>query len=489
SVEYYSTIFTAIESPYEKDLLWTGSDDGLLHVSKDAGKNWEDVTPKDVPKWMMWNSIDADPFKKGAAYIVGTRYKSDDFTPYIYKTEDYGKSWKLITNGIDKMHFARVVRADKKRAGLLYTGTEYGMYISFDDGANWKKFQLNLPIVLVTDLTIKENDLIVATQGRAFYVLDDLSVLQQMNKNIFEKDLYVFDVNPAWRMSSNPFNVSFGTLRNVGTNPPAGVVFNYYVKEMDDSTKASVIIMDKNKKLVKTFSTDSTNSAKRTLEKLDAVQGVNQFVWNMLYPEGERIEGMILWNGVPGSFTAPPGDYFARFKMGTDSVEVPFIIKADPNYKISQTDYDAQYNFLTQVKDKFNEVQLAIKNIRMVRTQINDFVARQGKDIPKDVKQKADTINKQMTLIEETLYQTKAKSGQDVLNYPIKLNDKLSGVYDAAVSGNMSPSKQVRDVFADLSAQTDKELLKLKKIMNEDVAAFNELIRQKALPVIGVKKE
>ena len=175
SVEYYCTIFTAMESPFEKDLLWTGSDDGLLHVSRDAGKNWENVTPKNLPKWMMWNSLDADPFKKGALYAVGTRYKSDDFTPYIYKTEDYGKTWKLITNGIAPTDFTRVVRADQKRPGMLYAGTEYGMYISFDDGANWKRFQLNMPMVPVTDLTIKDNDLVIATQGRAFYVLDDLT--------------------------------------------------------------------------------------------------------------------------------------------------------------------------------------------------------------------------------------------------------------------------------------------------------------------------
>ena len=166
SVEYYCTIFTATESSIEKDLLWTGSDDGLIHVSKDGGANWSNVTPKDCPKWMMWNTIEVDPFKKGAAYIVGTRYKLDDFTPYIYKTEDYGQTWKLITTGIASNHFTRVVRADQKRAGLLYAGTEYGMYISYNDGASWQSFQLNLPMVPITDLTIKKNDLIVATQGK-----------------------------------------------------------------------------------------------------------------------------------------------------------------------------------------------------------------------------------------------------------------------------------------------------------------------------------
>jgi photosystem II stability/assembly factor-like uncharacterized protein len=483
SVEYYCTIFTAMESPFEKDLLWTGSDDGLIHVSKDAGKNWENVTPKQAPKWIMWNSLDADPFKKGALYAVGTLYKSDDFTPYIYKTEDYGKTWKVITNGIAKTDFARVVRADRERPGLLYCGTEYGMYISFDDGANWKRFQLNLPMVPVTDLTIKENDLVVATQGRAFYVLDDLTVLQKMNANVTNTNLHVFDVTPAYRMPGSSFTQSFGTPRNAGTNPPAGVVINYFVKDANDSTKASVTVFDKDHKDIKTYTTDS----KENNTKIDVSNGMNQFVWDLRYPEAEKIDGMILWNGVPGAIVAPPGNYFAKFKVGKDSADVPFTIKPDPNYKVTQQEYDAQFAFLKQVRDKFNETQKAIKDIRAMRTQINSFITMQGKDVPKEVKQMADSINKQMTSIEETLYQTKAKSGQDVLNYPIRLNDKLAGVFDVANSGNFPPSIQAKEVYNDLASQIDAQLKKLDTIKTKDIPAFNELIRQKSLPVIGVK--
>ncbi len=481
SVEYYCTIFTATESWVEKDLLWAGSDDGLIHLSKDGGKSWENVTPKDCPKWIMWNCVEVDPFKKGAAYFVGTRYKSDDFAPYIYKTEDYGKTWKLIVNGIDKMHFTRAMRADRKKPGLLYAGTEYGMYISYDDGAVWKSFQLNLPVVPITDLAIKDNDLIVATQGRAFWVIDDLSIVQQMDAGISGKNLHVFDVNPAWRIQGNPFAAFFGVPKNSGSNPPNGAVINYYVKDFADSAKMSVTVMDKNKKEIKTFATDSKDN------KLEVNKGMNQFVWNLQYPASERIEGMILWNGVPSGITAPPGNYYAKFKAGNDSAEVPFTVKADPNYKCSQEEYEQQFAFLQQVQDKFNEVQKGIKNIRSARTQINDFVSKQGKDCPKEVKQMADSINKQLTAIEETLYQTKAKSGQDVLNYPIKLNDKLSGVFDAANSGNMAPSKQSREVYADLAAKCDAELSKLNKIMSDDIPGFNRLIREKALPVIQVK--
>jgi photosystem II stability/assembly factor-like uncharacterized protein len=484
SVEYYCTIFTAAESPLEKDLLWTGSDDGIVSVSRDGGKNWENVTPKDCPKLMMWNCIDIDPFKKGAAYIVGTRYKSDDFTPYIYKTEDYGKSWKLITNGINKMHFTRAMRADKKRAGLLYAGTEYGMYISYDDGASWKSFQLNLPEVPITDMTIKNNDLVVATQGRAFWIIDDLTPVQQYNTAIAGKALHLYPVNPAFRIpgADSRFAAFARAPVNAGANPPNGVVINYYAGGVTDSTKASIVIMDKNRKVIKTFSTDSREN------KMDITKGMNQFVWNLQYPGADPVDGMILWNGNPSGIVAPPGEYNYRVKIGSDSADGTFTLLADPNYKITQQDYDAQFEFLSNALAKFNEVQKAIKNIRSLRSQINDFVAKQGKDCPKEVKQMADSINKKMTAIEETLYQTKSKSGQDVLNFPIRLNDKLSGVFDAANSGNMAPSKQVRDVYATLAAQCDEQLNKLQDIMTSDVVRFNQLIREKALPVIGVSK-
>jgi photosystem II stability/assembly factor-like uncharacterized protein len=477
SVEYYGTIFTAAESPYEPDLLWSGSDDGLLYVSRDGGKNWQNVTPKGMPEWMMFNSIDADPFKKGAAYVVGTRYKSDDFRPYIYKTEDYGKTWKLITNGITGKHFVRVVRADQKRPGLLYAGTEYGMYVSFDDGANWKPFQLNLPEVPITDLTIKNNDLIVATQGRAFWVLDDLSTLQQLETGIASKNLYVFKPGESYRMAGfvNP------NVRNAGQNPPNGAIINYYLKQASDTTKLSIALYDAKNKLIRTYS--STASAG---EKIEPKAGMNQFVWNLDYPAAERVEGMILWNGAVGSPKAIPGNYKAIIKSGKDSVSVDFVVKPDPNYQLSAADYEAQLNFLIQVRDKFSETQKGIQQIRKIRTQINDLVLSRGKETPKEVKDKADMMVKALTSIEETLYQTKAKSGQDVLNYPIRLNDKLSGVFDVAASGFNAPSKQVKEVYAELAGQIDVQLAALKKLKEEDLKALNELITKNAVPLIRV---
>ena len=480
SVEYYCTIFTAAESTLEENLLWTGSDDGLIHVSKNGGKNWENVTPPGAGKWMMWNCIETNPFKKGSAYVIGTKYKMDDFKPYIFKTDDYGKTWKQITNGINPLHFTRAMRADKKVEGLLYAGTEYGMYISYDDGANWKKFQMNLPIVSITDLAIKENDLVVATQGRAIWVLDDLTMVQQRSADVMKKRLHVFNVGDAYRMAGaqNP------NIRNGGMNPPNGVVFNYYLKDVNDSSKVSISIYDKQKKLIKTYNKDE----KEVTDKLEFTEGMNRFVWNMMYPTAEKVDGLILWNGVIGAPKAAPGKYTARFRYAKDSVEVPFVIKADPNYKMTETQYEEQVSFLLQVQNKFNDIQKGIKDIRTIRTQLNDFTSKLDGADTNDIKKLADSINKKVTRVEEALYQTKSKSGQDVLNYPIRLNDKISGLYDVISSGYNAPNKQVREAYKALSAEADKHLNILKLVMENEVVQLNKLIHEKEIPVIGIKK-
>jgi len=264
-------------------------------------------------------------------------------------------------------------------------------------------------------------------------------------------------------------------------NPAKGAVINFYAGNVTDSSTGSVAVYDSNKKLISRFATDSKTAA------LKLVQGNNQFVWDMQYPGAEKIEDLILWNGVPGSITAIPGNYMAVVRVDKDSVEVPFTLLADPNYKCSQSDYDAQLAFLLQVQGKFNETMKAIKDIRQARTQMSDFVAKQGKSCPKEVKNMADSLGKVLTSVEEKLHQTKAKSGQDVLNYPIRLDDKLGGVYDMASSGNMAPSKQAKDVYAELAAQVDSELGKLATVLDQGVKAFNKLIREKELPVVVLK--
>lgn len=485
SVEYYSTIFAATESSLEKDVLWTGSDDGLIHVSKDGGKSWNNVTPPDAGKWMMWNCIETDPFRKGTAFFAGTKYKLDDYTPYLFKTTDYGKTWTRITTGINNMHFTRAIRADRKVQGLLYAGTEFGIYISYNDGASWRPFQLNLPVVPITDIALKDNDLIVATQGRSFWVIDDLTIVQQKTAEILDKKLHVFSVNESYRSEGGGRRRRGGAAAepNAGANPPQGTVINFYAKGITDSSKLSITINDKQGKPIKTFS----NYTKAPEDQIEVVDGMNQFVWDQNYPPAERADGMILWNGGVGSAKAAPGKYTGKIKFGNDSADFSFVIKPNPVYAATEADYDAQVSFLLSVRDKFNEVQKAIRNIRTVRTQINELNAKVDGRTHKEIKQLADSINKQITAVEEALYQTKAKSGQDVLNFPIRLNDKIAGLYGVASSGQNAPSKQVREVFADLSAQANLQLSKLKQVLDNDVKQLNKLINDKQVPVIGIK--
>jgi hypothetical protein len=381
------------------------------------------------------------------------------------------------------MHFARVVRADRQRPGLLYAGTEYGMYISYDNGDSWSPFQLNLPIVPVTDLTIKDNSLIVATQGRAFWSLDDLSLPQQYAPDSLVAALHVFHVNDAYRIEGGGRRGrGEAVIRNAGQNPPNGVVLNYWLKNAPDSPKVSITIFDKAHAPIRTFSTSGDDDT-----RLECHSGMNSFVWDMLYPPAEKITGMLLWTGGAGSPKAAPGKYTARIRYDHDSADVSFTIKGDPNSPLTEADYDTQVGFLLQVRDKYNEVQKAIIRIRDIRTQLNDLNGRLD-STNKPIKKLSDSLSRELTRIEEALYQTKSKSGQDMLNFPIRLNDKISGVYGVAAGGNVLPSKQVREVFAVLSAQADVQLARLKEIEQSGLPAINKMIYDQKVPVISVKQ-
>ncbi|MCF8415169.1 MAG: glycosyl hydrolase [Crocinitomicaceae bacterium] len=480
TVEFYCTIFTAAESQLEKDVLWVGSDDGLIQISKDGGANWTNVTPPAAGKLMMWNSVELDPLQKGKAYFVGTKYKLDDFKPYIFLTEDYGKSWKLITKGIDSKHFARVLRVDPKRKGLLYCGTEYGFYMSYDDGANWKKVQLNLPQTPITDMCVKDNALVIATQGRSIWVMDDLAPLQSFNVNQLNDKMYMYPISntlliDGWQNKSP---------KNAGMNPPNGVIIPFHLTNFNDTVNVEIIIRDSAKKLITAYSSKSSDEKL----KLSAKDGMNLFTWDMNYQSIEPIAGMILWNGTIYGPTAAPGNYTATLKINGDSLEKPFLISANPKYNCSNEDYALKTAFLLEVKKSFADVQKCIVDIRTLRSQINEFNSLAGKDVPKEIKSLSDTIQKKLTKIEEELYQTKLKSGQDILNYPMKLNDRISGLYNYASSGNTAPNKQVKDAFLELKTLADEQLKLFQSVIEKDVVELNMKIKRSDLPVIGIVK-
>jgi photosystem II stability/assembly factor-like uncharacterized protein len=481
SVEYYCTIFAAGESPYEKDFIVAGSDDGLIHVTRDGGKSWNKVGPKDMPEWTMINSVEFDPHTKGGIYIAGTRYKMGDYRPYLYKSKDYGQTWTKITNGIDAEHFTRVLRADPKRAGLLYAGTETGMYVSFDDGASWRSFQLNLPIVPITDLAIKNDNLIAATQGRSFWIIDDLTPLHQLNNQVAGAKFHLYKPMPSHRMDGGQRPPS----KTEGQNHPGGVMIHFYLKDTVKTT-ASLEIMESNGKLIKKYSTKPNKENKE--EALSITPGLNRFVWNMRYPNAEGFDGMIMWAASLMGPRAVPGNYKAKFTVNGESQETEFEILADPRSSSSQQDLIAQFDFLISIRDKVSETHEAIKNIRQARDQINRVTAQtKGKEEFKSLNDHAKSMLDEMKVIEENLYQTKNRSGQDPLNFPIRLNNKLAALASEAGRGDYRPTDQVIVVRNELTAAIDSELNKLKGIFNEQVPQFNKMVKEKSLDAIVLK--
>ncbi len=497
SVEYYCTIFAALESPHEKGVLWCGSDDGLIHLSRDAGKTWEKVTPPELPEWSQINSIEAHPKEKGGLYVAATRYKLDDFRPYLYKTTDYGKTWTRIVNGIKEDHFTRVIRADPQRPGLLYAGTEDGVYISFDDGGHWQRFQLNLPIVPITDLAIKNNDLIVATQGRSFWVLDDLTPLHQLRpelaKELVAQPLHLFKPLAAHRL---PGGSTDTPSKTEGQNPPSGVVIHYYLKEAPaKDAKVTLEILDADGTLVRRITTSSPEPAAKpergggrrgdpAADKLEAKQGMNRFVWDLRHPGAESFPGMVIWGGLQGP-RAVPGRYQARLTVGDKIQTVAFDVLADPRSSATTEDFQAQLRFLIAVRDKLTEAHRAIKQLRDVREQVNTVSERlKDREETRDVIDFGKGVAKKLTAIEEVLYQTKSKSPQDVLNYPIRLNNKLASLSGLVGLGDQRPTDQAVQVREELTAQVNAELQKLQRVLEEDLPRFNDLLAQKKVPAV-----
>ena len=487
SVEYYCTIFAAQESPVTEGLLWVGSDDGLVHVTKDGGQTWENVTPKGMPEWMMINSIEPSAFDAGTCYIAGTKYKTGDFAPYLYKTTDYGKSWTKITNGINSEHFTRVLREDPKQKGLLYAGTETGMYISFNDGKNWKPFQLNLPIVPITDLAIKNNNLVVATQGRSVWIIDDLTVLHQLYGADASKNM-LFQPKDTYRMRGGSRKGS----KTSGTNHPNGVMTYFNLKDYNKGDVVSLTYFDTKGDTIKTFST------KDKKHNLKVKKGANQFVWNMTYDGAERLKGMILWWASLRGPRAIPGDYKVTLRIepksdddaASNAIEMsqPFTILADPRAESTLADMKQQFDFIKDVNETMDEAHKSIKKIRKVNSQLSAFEAQyKGDDNVKALLEKAKALKEQLSDIEKALYQTKNRSGQDPLNFPIRLTNKLGHLNSLVSMGDFAPTAQDIAVKNELTQKIETQLKAFNDIITNEVKAFNEAFNNKQLNYLFVE--
>jgi photosystem II stability/assembly factor-like uncharacterized protein len=503
SVEYYGTIFALAESHHETDVIWAGSDDGRVQLTRNGGTTWNDVTPTGLPEWAQINSIEIHPFEPGGVYIAATSYKSDDFRPYLYRTSDWGATWKKITSGIPNDHFTRVVRAAPDREGLLFAGTERGIYYSNDDGNNWQTLQLNLPVVPITDLAIKDRDLIAATQGRGYWILDDLSVLQQTSTAVEAKTAHLYTPRPAYRLTAGSRD---DEPVNAGMNPHVGVVFHYALAaEADAETEISLQVFEASGgDPIWTWTQKPPATDEKEEEPgpddppdtrvLSADKGLNRFVWNMRYPGMDRFENLILWADMKEGPKAVPGSYRAQLTVGEDIQDVVFEIVADPRSDATAQDYAAQFRFVIEARDLLSRTHNEIKKIRQLRSQLENLQSRldvvgatdeESVSLVEEINALLDTI----TPIEEALYQTKNESRQDPLNYPIRLNNKLTSLMGTVDVGDARPTTSAMMVKNELSNAIEAELGQLEVVWNENVPALNSRIQSMGIDLVSISEE
>jgi len=484
SIEYYNTIFTVAPSPKDSQLIWAGTDDGLVQVTRDGGRTWQNVTPKDLPEGALVSMVEASPHDPATAYVAATRYKLDDERPYAYKTADYGKSWRKIVAGIPADHFVRVVREDPARRGLLFAGTEFGVYMSLDDGAAWQPLQLNLPVVPIHDLTLKDHDLVAATHGRAFWILDDLTPLEQLTDDIARGGNHLFTPRDAVRFQAPGFTPE-RALTGVGTNPPNGAIIYAYLKGKPEA-EATLEILDARDSLVRRISS-RPKEGQDTL-KVDA--GLNRFVWDLRYADAHRFKGLVFWAGGTRGPLAPPGVYRARLSLGAWSEMQPFTVVKDPRVTATAEDLGKQFELLVRIRDRVSAANDAVQEIAELKDQV-DAVAKRARALPDGkgaaLARQADSLKSKFAAVQESIYQVRNKAPEDPLNFPIKVNNKLASLGGVVGSADAAPTDQSYQVFDQLSGELQGYLDRLKTVIETDVPAFNRAAREQDIPALMLK--
>ena len=492
--EYYDTIFTVAESPQKAGLIWVGTDDGLIQITQDGGKNWSNVTPKGLAEWSRISLIEASPFDAGTAYVAVDRHQNDDLRPYAYKTTDYGKTWTSITNGIPDNTFVRAVREDPKKRGLLYAGTETGVYVSFNDGANWRPMQLNLPRAPIHDLIVKNDDLVVATHGRAFWILDDLAPLRQFTDEVAKQDLHLYTPSVAYRMhnSDEPPKPIL-----VGENPPPGAVVYYYLKEAPKG-ELTIEVLDSSNKVVRKYSSTKTQELeeppdpddKKPEKEIKPEAGLNRFVWDLRYEGANRVPGYSLWeyNGGAKGPLALPGQYQVRLTVGGKSQTAPLEIKMDPRVKVEQAELQKQFDLLMQIREQLNRVYEAVNQIEDVRQQSGALEKR----LPETEQNRpllaaADDLEKKLVAVRDPLINLKISANEDSLAYHPQLDGQLAFLAMIVGSGSDSePTEAAVQRFADLNTQVDQALAGWSNVQKTDVASFQKLAAERGMQAVIV---
>ncbi len=528
--ECYCTIFAFAESPLKRGLFWAGSDDGLLHISQDGGETWRNITPPDLPEWALVSIIEPSPHDPATAYVAANRYKLDDFHPYLYKTNDYGATWTKITTGIAENDFTRAIREDPVRRGLLYAGTETGVHVSFDDGEHWQSLRLNLPAVPIHDLVIKDTDLVAATHGRSFWILDDITPLRYISEQVQDAPVYLFKPRPAVRFITswgysrasapgifyrNTGDIMITARRelkpggemvdrnlNAGENPPDGVLVYYSLKQKPEG-EVKLTFLDAQGEQIKSFTSEQAQSQSPKAEdappeapdeeedrekkdpRVPKEAGMNRFLWNTRYPDPKKVDGYVASEAVMAGPVTAPGTYHVQLTVADQTLTEAFEVHKDPRVPATQEDLDSQFKLLLKVRDKLSETHDAINTLRNIRQQVEDWEkrTRERKD-HEAVSSAARSLKEKLSPIEDELTQSRAKTRQDTMNFPAKLNGKLAWLAGVVASAQAAPTRQQYELYADLAGRIDVQIQRLQEIIDTDVAAFNGLMRESEMPAV-----
>ena len=493
SVEYYDTVFAVAESPAKKDMIWAGTDDGLVQLTTDGGQHWANVTPKDMPEWSMISIVEPSHFDAGTAYIAVDRHKLDDLRPMIFRTRDSGKTWIMIANGIPDRSYVHSVREDPKRKGLLFAGTESGVYFSIDDGGHWQPLKLNLPTVPIHDLTVHGDDLVAATHGRSFWVLDDITPLRQVEAGSVNSDMILFKPETAIRLHLPD---SVDRRGPVGDNPPPGAIISYYFKNAPrDEVKLE--IFDKSGKLVRRLSSKEKKEFEQPPEWPDQVKevttipagaGMNRYAWNLRWEAPVKIPGAFYSDQGPQGPIAMPGEYTVKLSIGDQSQTQPLQIINDPRARnVSGEDLQKQFDLAMQVRDANAELHQAVNQVRTMRGELKAIHGRFDDDPKlKALVEQADALDKKMAPVEEQLIQVNMKGSEANLAFPNMLNEQLDGLAGVVQAGDNAPTQQEVQVYKMLRGRLDEQLAAWKKIMSSDVPAFNQLVKSSDVPALYI---
>ncbi len=490
--EFYSNIFAIAESSLEKGVIYVGSDDGLVHISKDDGKTWKNITPPSniSPKLNMINCIEPSPFKEGVAYLAATSYKFGDYTPYLYKTINYGESWTLITNGIKNNHYTRAIRSDKVREGLLYAGTEWGMYVSFDDGQHWSSFQLNLPMTSIRDLAVRDNDLIAATSGRGFWVLDDLSALQQSHGDPDTTSVKLYAPKTTYKYTLGGGYEKGG---NVGQNPWPGVTIDYYLPhDFKDTSLLELEILDAQGNLIRTYTNQKPGDFKSWTggppppKVIPSVPGLNRTNWDLGRETLPSVEGVFILGSLAGS-TVGPGSYTLQVSMGDQISSQEVQLLADPRLDASPEDFQLQAEMLVNIETAIREIHQSVTRMRTVKTQVNSKLELLSDfEDAESVQESGNAVLEAIETWENKLIQPKQKTFQDVINFENRLNAELNMLRSRIDSYDPRQTDGARKRSEELLEEWETLKVEMKEVVEEEIAIFNARYRQLELPALIV---